>query len=75
MFGTPCKIQIQIGLRPTDKLWVDGKIIQKISDGRIVIRVPKSDEIFYCGPEEVFITLKDFQTATADFLGVRKEDS
>jgi hypothetical protein len=75
MLGTPCKLQIQIGIEPTDKLWVDGKIIQMISDGRIVVRVPKSDELFYCNPEEVFINLKDFQNAAIEFLGVRKEKS
>lgn len=72
MIGVKCKLQVQVGLKSDDKLWVDGEIIQILTDGQIVVGVPKADQIYYCLPKEIFVSMDNFQSAIQNFIGGKK---
>ena len=72
MVGNKCKIQVEVGRVGDESFmqWVDGVIIQVLPkpDHRIVVRVPKCDQLYFCESEEVFISIKNVTDSLTENL-------
>lgn len=59
----PCRIKVQsgsIGGEPKF-IWINAKVTRKIDNYQYVVREENGDGLYYCQPQEIWMSLYDFK--------------